>query len=88
MPTPHSRNNPNKGQKVLTGRVTKGRKPVKKDAKGLIKIDDDSDIEAGDQELNAAYGSEDEIEIQVDEDIDTGIKKEEGEDGADEEEVA
>ena len=62
--------------------MTKGRKPVKKDAKGAIKIDGDSDIEAGDQEL---HGFGDEVEIQVDDDVDAGVKKEEGEDGADDE---
>ena len=75
-----ARNNPSKGQKVLTGRVTKGRNPVKKDTKVSIKIDDDSDHDD-------LYGSGNEVEVQDGEDMDAPVKKEEGEDG-DEKEAA
>ena len=64
---------PIKGQKVLTGRVTKAsRNPVKKE------IDkDDGVIEVGDH---------DEVEVLDGEDIDALVKKEEGGDGEEEDE--
>lgn len=72
--SPATRKTPGKGQKVLTGRVTKARGSAKKSAKGIDKTSEEMDAEVGDDE---AEGSPVKDEAYDEEDDTADVKEEE-----------
>ncbi len=75
--SPPTRKTSAKGQKVLTGRVTKGRNPAKKDPSGKVKTSIGVDAEVGDDAFDGIEDAHEENLFYDAEVTDGNVKKEE-----------